>query len=424
SYVLPTASSVLLLHAAEGVSGQFDEWKTQGLFLEGALRYTAQDVYFDATRISVASAMTAAGIAGPVELASAENLDRAFEHADRFARLPPSALNPAQQRFLDSAASIQHIRDRDQALRTLDSLGGRVHALTPEALGHQASAHARQLDARLDRLTPVTAGAWTAPIEYRSQGTGGTGLVGGRDAWFGPRWLVGGSVAFGSSWMQFGSLGGQADGPSSSANLYAHYRDAGGRWYATGMAGMTDASLWIQRGIDLGDAGVHEAYSQRRIGQSYMQGEVGRRLGIAGGRLSPFVGLDYAWSRDDGFAEQGETGLELIADPTSAALLNGSVGARYARDWRLGASGWLQFDLDARYRHRLADHGTTPRAAFAAIPEVRFDLPAWPQQQDSGSVSLGLLAGFGEWTGTLDHTRQLSADVPDAGWWLGLQRQF
>ncbi|MDR7135406.1 uncharacterized protein with beta-barrel porin domain [Lysobacter niastensis] len=424
SYVLPSASSVLLLHAAEGVTGQFDEWAAQGLFLEGALRYTANDVFFDATRISVASAMSTAGVAGPVELASADNLDRAFEQADRFARLPPSALNQAQQRFLDSAASIQHIRDHDQALRTLDSLGGRIHAQMPEAIGHQASAHARQLDAHLERLTPATAGAWSAPMEYRAQGAGGAGHIGGHDAWFGPNWLVGGSVALGSSWMQFDSLGGQADGPSPSANLYAQYRDAGGRWYATGMLGMTDASLRIQRGIDLGDAGVHTAYSQRRIGQAYMQGEIGRRFQVGRGRLSPFLGLDYAGSRDDGFVEQGETGLELIADPTSASFMHGTAGARYARDWRLGAKGWLQFDLDARYRHRLADHGTTPRAAFAAIPEVRFDLPAWPQQQDSGSVSLGLLAGIGEWTGTLDHTRQFSADVPDAGWWLGLQRDF
>ena len=424
SYVLPSPSSILLLHAGEGVTGQFDEWQTQqGLFLEGALRYTTHDVYFDATRTSLGGPMSAAG-AAPVALASADNLDRAFEHADRFARLPASALNQAQQRFLDSAASIQHIRDYDQALRTLESLGGRIHALMPEALGHQASAQARQLDAHLERMTPATAGVWSAPIEYRAQGAGGTGLVGGPDAWLGPRWLVGGSVALGSSWLQFDSLGGQADGPSPSANLYAHYRDAGGRWYATGMLGMTDASLRIQRGIDLGDAGVHAVSSQRRIGQAYVQGEVGRRLQVGRGRLSPFVGLDYVGSRDDGFAEQGQTGLELIAEPTTSALMHGMVGARYARDWRLGARGWLQFDLDARYRHGLADHGTTPRAAFVAIPEVRFDLPAWQLQRDSGSVSLGLLAGFGHWTGSLDHTRQFSAGVPDNGWWLGLQRHF
>ena len=138
-----------VLHANGGVIGQFDRWTSPGLFIEGNVRYGSNDVYLETTRVSVAAAMAANGVADAVTIASAANLDRSFASADRFAQAPTASLSASQQQLLSSSASIQRIADVVQATRTLDSVSGHAHARAQGALHAQAATSTMQLDAHL-----------------------------------------------------------------------------------------------------------------------------------------------------------------------------------------------------------------------------------------------------------------------------------
>jgi len=427
SYVLPTApSSVLVLHAGGGLTGQFTQWGTQGLFLEGALRYTSNDVYFDATRVSVAATMAAAGTTDAGTLASARNLDRAFGHADGYARALTETLTQSQQRFLASSASIQHIDDVAQATRSLDSLSGHGHARAHDALHQHATASAAALQARLARQ-PYSTGAltWSSPLAA-SVGTRGhqsrIGHASGTDNWLSPRLLVGASVSDGRSAMDFDRMGGRVDGKSPMASMHAHFRDEG--WHATGQVGAAHSGLWSRRTIDLGDAGQHLAQSRRRVEQVFVHAEFGGDFALgAAGRLVPFVAFDHSTLRSNGTTEQGATGLELMLEPARSAQSFASAGVRYAHEWEAAGTRW-QFDLDARYQRRMSDDNVQ-YAAFVGTPDATFDLVRWSRPAGAGVVNLGLSGGIGRhWSGGFEYTHQFSNDVPGGGWFVGLRREF
>lgn len=422
SYVLPTAStSILLLHAADGLSGQFQGWTSPGLFLEGTLRYTDNDAFFDATRVSLQSAAAAKGIRRPLSLASAGNLDRALAVADGFALAPQASLSEAQRQFLASSASIMWQQDTAQAIRSFDSLAGHAHV----GLGDRLHRHAEQASARLDaRLArqDYAAGpvSWSGTFQSNAGAHGFAGLSSGVDQWLSPRLLVGSSVSSGQASLHFDRLGGHGWGEAPTAGLHLHYRGAG--WHVTGAVGAGRARLQLQRPIELGAAGRHLAHSQRGFGHAFAHAELGRDLRLGVGSLVPFVALDYGITHSDGFAEQGGTGLELVAGPSRQARLSGALGARYAHDWDLDRQT-LRFELDVRYRHDLVE-GDPMLAAFRGVPDVRFELP------DAGDPAAGeLRVGLGGELGlrsrwSLEHDRAFGGDRRDRGWRLGLQHAF
>jgi hypothetical protein len=421
SYPLPAATSHLLLHADGGVFGQFAQWTSPGLFIEGSPRYGSHDVWFDLSRISVQTMMGTQG-ADAMTLASAAQVDSALASADAFA--VRDDLTSHQRHFLASASFLLHAQDTAQAGRILDSLYGHAHALALDVLREQTTASAAQLDARLDRVPRGARAAWSSSLAhagYAGDSYTIEGHTGGYDQWLNPQWLVGGSVTSGRSRMQFERMGGNGQGESPVASVHAHYR--GDRWHATGLVGAGRTSLQLERPIDLGAAGMHLAHSRRGVDQAFVHGELGRRIDIGRSRLTPFVAIDYSALHSDGFVEQGDTGFELVAQPARNAQLSVAVGTRYTHDWRTGQNGWLRLDLDARYQH--SNDGNALRAAFIGTPDAWFDLAPWLQPADTGLVRMGLAGGFDErWNWSLDYARQSGTDARTSGWSFTMRRGF
>ncbi|WP_157981379.1 autotransporter outer membrane beta-barrel domain-containing protein [Cognatilysobacter tabacisoli] len=425
-YVLPTApSSVLVLRADGGISGAFDGWRSSGLFLDGTLRYTAQDVYFDATRISLAAAMASAQ-ASPAARASAARLDAAFAHADRFAGSPADRLAPSQRHFLASAASLQHIRDRHQAERSLSSLSGQGQALLGDALRRQAIHAAGQLDARLAAVpADARTHAWAEPTALRAATAGGASLDGttaGSAHWLDRRWLVGAHVAAGDATVGFDAMGGRAHGRAVAGGVFAHRRD-GGR-HLTVQAGHGRAALTTSRTIDLGDAGVHVATARRPLSHAYVRAEAGRRVPFGAGAWTPYVAVDYSAVRAGRFVEDGATGLELATGDGHTREFALSAGARFAREWPVGAA-LVGVSVDARYRMRLDADGAAARAAFTGTPDATFALDAGPASPGAGYVAAGLTGRFPSgWQWAMDYRDGGATGAPDAGWSLFVRRRF
>jgi hypothetical protein len=154
-YPLPGAPlSLQVLHADGGVFGQFSQWTSPGLFITGAPRYLANDVYFDITTISAVQAMSAAPAVkvDPLTLGSAAHFDAALANAGKWATTPSDTLTATQRQFLASVGAIQRLRDYSQAVRTLDSISGSGYAAAADALLQQAAMTAPELMARVAAL--------------------------------------------------------------------------------------------------------------------------------------------------------------------------------------------------------------------------------------------------------------------------------
>ena len=140
------------------------------------------------------------------------------------------------------------------------------------------------------------------------------------------------------------------------------------------------------------------------------------------GRLVPFVAFDHGIVRGDAFAEQGDTGMELVAASSRQARFSGAVGARYARDWSLGRHR-LRLELDARHRRERVD-GDPVRAAFRGVPDVRFELPD-ARAPATGELRVGLGGSRGprsRWS--MDYSRGFGGEHRDEGWMLGVWHAF
>ena len=408
-YPLPANGSQHILHANGGVFGTFAQWTSPGLFIEGGLRYGSNDVWFDLTRISVATAMAANGIDGALTLASAGNLDRALAVADGLTASP----SMTQQRFLQSASQLLWMSDPRQARMSLDSLAGSAHA---DAMHNtQRGALAPAVGQRLATMRLGSdAGTWSR--------IGADGTVAGFDQWLSPRLLVGASAAEGAD-TSVDALGGQARRLSPQTAMYLRWFGDDG-WYAGGNAGYAQHALTLDRPIDLGRGGRWNAHSQRGLGVAGLDAELGRNLSLAGGVLAPYATLSTNVVRSERALEQGSTGFELALQATTQAQLGAGLGLRYGRDWRLGETGWLRLDVDARYQRQLARGGDPLRAAFIGVPDLWFDVPG-NADATSGWLDLGLRGGIGRgWNWSFAHTRPLAGGHADHAWQLGLQRRF
>ena len=418
SYVLPgPASGVLLLAAAGGVSGQFTGWTAPTLFIEGTLRYTGDSVYIDITRISAAAAMSAAGSQGHA-LRIASSLDRSFAVADAYARHHTGSLDQAQRNFLRSASRIQHIGDVRQAERTLDSLGGGVHALATDAVRRRPALGASRLDARLVRSAPgLAAVSWTT--------TADGGVAAGHEAWIDGNWLLGTTVQSDRFVLRPSAAAGMVDGEWAAADVHAHFRSDDGRWFATAGTGFGHANLDIRRNIDLGDGSPRLVHARRAVVQAYGYAETGRRVPLQRGQLSPFLGVQAVSSRSGAFTEAGPTGFELVASSATEAELRATAGARYAHDWRPGSGNWLRLDIEARYDHRAWASGTPQKLAFAGTPGAVFPLLAAEREACGSRIGFRASGGLGRgWTWSLDHARETGHAAAESSWALGLTRAF
>lgn len=420
SYVLPSApSSVLVLHADGGVSGRFAYWNTESLFLTGALRYTPDDVYFDLTRISVQAAMAAA-TGDALTLGTAGGVDDAFLAADRFAILPDAALTATQRQFLQSAAAIQHMGDYGQAARTFDSLSGHGHVAAMDALLQQATNSGSRVSARIDALRSGSpAGFWSGQPAMVSTGTGTftDAQTMGYDQWLGDRLLLGSSFGWSQGDLQFDRSGGSARSESPQWNAYLR-RDGYSGSYVMGEVGYGRNQLSLDRRIDLGGE-VHTARSDRELDVTHAYVEAGRGIRVGGGQLTPFVAVSHAALRGDGFVEQGDTGFELMAQPSLHQRSSGDLGLRYARHWRWGDDRWMQLNLGARYQYLLGASDDM-RAAFTGTPGVGFDLYGLPRGRDNSWLEMNLTGGSSDrWSWLLSYDNRANNRTMSLGVEIG-----
>lgn len=395
-----------LVHARGGVVGQFDGWRTQdgSLFLTGTLNYGPNDVWFLGSRVSAQAAMASAKVDDALVLSSAGNVDAAFAAADAIAGNAPAALSNAERAFLQTAATIQRLDDLDQAKATLTSLAGHGHLAASDALVRQAFGAASMLSAHAGAIrVGDRVGAWSSRHDLRP-GVGGDlpgARAGGADRWLSERLLFGSRIDRVHDSLTLDRAGGVARSDAPTAQVYLRRLGDDGS-YAMGSVGFGQYRLRLARGLDFGH-GLRPARSQQDVSLAQAAFEAGRQWSLARGELAAYAVVDYAALRGDGFVEQGNTGFELIAQPSLQQHAAAGLGLRYGRRWSRGGGQWLQLGLDLRYQPSLWSAGTV-RAAFAGTPDTYFDLAGLDEATDPRSAALQLSgAGAGRWSWQLQY---------------------
>ena len=399
-----------VLHANGGVYGQFDDWRVGAggpLFLTGALNYSANDVWFLATRVSTQATMTAAAAGDAFTLASAANVDRAFVVGDALVA-KPALLSATQRAFLGSAATLQRIDSLDRAVTAFDSLAGQGHAEALDAAlgdaldaGPAASVHAASVADGWRRSGSrsggeASAAGWSARPAFRP---GSAGLfvdarAAGLDYQLDSRTLAGSSVGWSEGEFAFDRGGGHARDRSPRWQAWIH-RDGDGGRYAFGSIGASHHRLELDRRIDVGN-GARLAQSVRDVEAANAYVELGRAFDSGGHRISGFAALDYAALRAGALDELGTTGFELDAPPAWRQQLRADLGLRDSRAWRLGSGRWLQFGAGLTWRQVLLAPDPL-RAAFAGAPGASFDVSAWSPARSGPAARLDLAGGGARW---------------------------
>lgn len=419
-YPLPaTPLSVQVLHANSGVFGQFAQWTSPGLFITGAVRYLANDVYFDATAISAAQAMASAHAGSANTLQSAAHFDAALGNASGLAGAAPDSLTEVQRRFLRSADAIQRLQDYEQAIRTFDSLSGHGYVAATDALLTQASLPNADLMARLGRVhNGSTLGAWSGQSPMLASGFGALNdQRAGFDQWLGDGTLFGSSFAWSQGSLRFDPSGGTARDQSPQWDVYVQ-RLGRGDTYLFGDVGYSRHELRADRRIDLG-GGQHSVRARQDLDLLRSYFEAGRNLHVGNGRLTLFGAMSHVMLHGSGFTELGSTGFELVATPSMHERTSAAAGLRLGHDWRMGGARWASLNLTAGYLHTL-QASDDARAAFTGAPDVMFALDGMQHRRNTGWLHLNLGTGTEHWNWLLSYDRQAS----DAALSLGAKLDF
>jgi outer membrane autotransporter protein len=104
---------------------------------------------------------------------------------------------------------------------------------------------------------------------------------------------------------------------------------------------------------------------------SYLAGslEGGYRFQLWNTRLVPFLDVRYQRLNQGAFAETGGYGFGLMAGTRDVGRLQGGVGLRAERDWRLANGMRMQFDGSASRRHALHQYGGVFEASFTGFDD-------------------------------------------------------
>lgn len=418
SFPLPGAPvSMQVLHADGGVFGQFAQWTSPGLFVTGAPRYLANDVYFDITAISAATTMAAAK-ADALTVRSAAHFDAALDNAGKWANRPDASFSATQRQFLASVGAVQHLQDYGQATRTLDSLSGQGYAAATDTLLRQASLPNADLMARMDSLHPGSRlGAWSGQSTLLASGAGAfNDQRAGFDQWLDDRTLFGSSFAWSDGSLRFDRSGGVARDQSPQWDVYVQ-RLGRDDTYLFGDIGYSRHELRADRQIDLG-IGQRSVRARQDLDLLRSYFEAGRNFHIGGGKLTLFGAVSHVMLHGAGFIEQGATGFELAVQPSTYQRASATAGLRIGQDWHTNSGRWTSVNLAAGYLQTLPARDDA-QAAFTGTPDARFALDGMQQGRNTGWLHLNLGTGSEHWTWLLSYDRQASDEALSLGAKLG-----
>lgn len=366
-----------LITAAGGVSGTFTTLaKASGVFLSSTLQYDAHDVWIDTTSLSITAAATTAGFSSqPAVMSSATRLDTSFSQVN--SGLASGSITPTSS-FVSAAGAIQHTQTLDAARVALQSLSGELHAasaaMTFEAIDASNLALSRRFDQLLENGSGY--GMWSRNLSMRGD-MSRSGYDGVNFQLNG--WLVGADQRLGANGIAGYAFGqSQADQrlnqridrtTSRDTEAMAYVGWLHGNSYVQGRIGFGSVNQDISRALLLGPSwqGVSTHYNGT---YSVVYGESGLHFDAGGGtQFTPYVDVQYAQLRRNGFTEQGGYGFGLTAGANTLVRWQAGAGIRAARHLELSGGRSIDFTARAQWQQTLASSGDVFDASFVGMQD-------------------------------------------------------
>lgn len=377
-YVSNTHTEVLT--AGGGVTGTFAQLvkDTGVVFTSTTIQYDANSVWLDTTGLNITTAFARrGGTFTAASMGGALRVQGAFDTLD--SKTANGSVSDVPETFVAAAGQFQQAPTIDAAQTSLQTLSGQLHAASAAMTFEAIDASSRALEDHFDDLltSPATYGMWTHDLS-RGGNMGRAGFDGVGFQLNG--WMIGNDRAIGSTGVAgfaFGQSQGQQrlDG-SADRNRSRHtegmvYAGAlSGDWYTQGRLGWGHFEQDVNRQLLLG---VSEQSVGTRYGGDYSVafGETGLNLNWAGSRVTPFVNVEYATTRRDGFTEQGAGGFGLQADAQTLDRWQAGAGLRASHRWLFAGGRSLDFRLGAQFQRTLASHGDVFDASFVGLRQYQ-----------------------------------------------------
>jgi outer membrane autotransporter protein len=372
------------------------------VLLNTTINYTANSVWLDTEGLSVTATAASLGIVDPAAASAAQRVQAGFDALNTDAS--------AASNVLQGAGAIQHANGASGLRTTLQSLSGQLHAASAAMLLDGIDAGNNVLAEHFDGLLNGRAkpGVWYANLGWQGDlqrdGYAGTtfrsnGSVAGADVRVGAHALLGYAVGASQGYGQLDAAWDHSQTWTEHAAVYGGV--VHGAWYALAQVGGGQFHEDMQRLLLLGSL---TAPVGSRLAGSYVAGsvETGYQIRAAGLQVTPFVDVRYQRLRQGAFAEQGGYGFGLMADAHAVGRLQGGLGMRAQRNWRMANGMRLQLDGSAAWRHALHQYGDVFDASFTGFDDwmpvsgvglsrdesvLRAGLTLWPT--DSFDLRLG-----------------------------------
>ena len=197
-------------------------------------------------------------------------------------------------------------------------------------------------------------------------------IVGGVDYRLTPNLILGGSLAYGNSNIEFAPQGeGALDTESWAASLYGSAY-AAQNFYVDAILNVADSSYDAQRNIAYADGfGLVSANASGATSGLTISGgaSAGYDFLFGGLTISPTLGFFYIDARIDGFTENGAGGLNLIYDEQKFSSLTGNLGMRATYAWNQSWGVLLPY-VRADFVREFQDDVEVFGVRFAADPNA------------------------------------------------------
>jgi outer membrane autotransporter protein len=269
----------------------------------------------------------------------------------------------------------------------------------------------RALSQRFDQLGDVTkVGGWNQSLgSYGSMNRSGYNNVGfdlngwmvGEDRSIGGNGVMGFAVSQSQDLGRLDELADQGRSRAVEGMLYGGMVQ--NQWYAMGRLGMGSYREDMHRHVELG-SDVEAVASNTNGTYDIAYGESGYRMQLGGMHITPYINLQYANIRTDGFNEIGGDGFGLKAGGQAIERWQGGAGVRAGRDWTFAGGSSLGLQVHMLWQRAFSMRGDVLDASFAVLNQ-------WAPVGGIGLSRYGGDAGLGlNWTFSPRSSLSLSMD--------------
>ena len=397
-YITAKGMSATVIEAEGGVNGQFAKVEVPEM-IEASVKSDEKKIDVIVNRKNVEEYVSELSESDAMRKDVAENLEASFKKLDEEIENDNSAV----ERFAMEAAQVQAM-SLPTRTAILDSLSGQIYA-SAQALTFQHSQTVnKDLSNRLVMLGALenvgeNAGIWVTGIGANGKlkqegfGEGKTKVYGGQagiDKQFGKNLILGTSISYSTSKVNFDRHGGKSDADNFGISLYGRFGNKEVPYYLQGRVGVGFVDSNVERDIILGTSDISRAKINHNdtVYSGYL--ETGYDVKKGNFTLTPYVGLIHDTVRRGSFTEENSQ-FGLTAGKKTYNQTAGLVGLRVGQgvNWSNGSKS--TFQAYVTHQRAFKEQDLSFEAAYTGLSNAKFTVKGIGLSKNQTWVGAGVL---------------------------------